>query len=481
MTKSIWAEQIHMPAREALHSSVSTDVAVIGGGMAGILTARLLCERGISCIVLEQGRIGGGTTQNTTAKITAQHGLKYRYLIDKFGEQQAGQYADAAVRALREYDRMIQQYRIFCGFERLPSFLYSRKETKRLEEERDAAAKLRLQMDMTCAALPFSTAGALMLRDQAQFQPLAFLKSIADGLTIYENTPVRAVENGSVFTDDACVSASQVVVATHFPIINAPGYYFIRMHQERSCVLALSGAPLPDGMYYGIENGEWSLRSYNELLLFGGESYRTGENTEGGRYASLRRAAKEWFPAAKEVAHWSAQDCMTLDGVPYIGCYSPALPGVYVATGFGKWGMTGAMVSALCLAELLSGKTHPYPLFSPQRFRLSSDLTALLSQSVQTIRGFSAGVFSFPKENAEALAPDSAAVVDYQGRKLGVYKAPDGELFTVSARCTHLGCQLEWNPDEHTWDCPCHGSRFDIHGQLVENPATAPLPCDHTP
>ena len=252
------------------------------------------------------------------------------------------------------------------------------------------------------------------------------------------------------------------------------------MHQERSCLLALQNAGTLGGMYYGIEDGEWTLRPCGDLLLFGGSSHRPGE-TEGDPFGALRAAAARLFPQAREVAAWAAEDCVTLDGAPYIGAYSPSLPGVYVATGFGKWGLTGSMTAALCLQALLTGEAHPYPVFDPHRFHLPGDLPDLLSQSVHAVCSYVDGAVSMPQGAANALSPGEAGIVTLDGRTLGVYRDQNGHPHTVSARCTHLGCGLSWNGDEQSWDCPCHGSRFDVDGRVLDGPAQAPLPRDHTP
>ncbi len=463
---------IDIPRRESLQGDINTDVVVIGGGLAGILTAYHLKRNGIDCIVLEASRIGSGQTKNTTAKITIQHELKYSQLIENFGEEKALQYANANRRAIDEYFEIAEREGIDCMLEKKSAYLYSRKESDRLEQELLAAKKLGISAEITNkTALPFVIRGALKFDNQAQFHPLMFLKGISQGINIYENTMVLSIEDDKVITDNGTVTAERVVVATHYPFINVPGYYFMRMHQERSYVIALENAAELDGVYYGIEEGEPSLRNSGSLLLVGGGAHRTGENSAGGKYENLRKTAQKFFPASREVANWSAQDCMPIDSVPYIGQFSSSTPNLFVATGFGKWGMTTSMVSAIVITDLLLGKPHPYEIFSPQRFKPSVSAKSLMDETAHAVKGLSSGIFNIPDAKLSDIPNGHGGLIEHDGEKVGVYKDGNGEVFTVSTRCTHLGCQLEWNPDELSWDCPCHGSRFDYRGDVIDNPA----------
>lgn len=474
--ESIWVQDIDIPKRASLQCDINTDVVIIGGGLAGVLTAYHLKQNGVKCIVLEANRIGSGQTKNTTAKVTIQHELKYDELIINFGEEKALQYVKANQRAIEEFFRIAQVEGIDCMLERKPAYLYSRKDTSSLERELLAAMKLGIDAEITNkTTLPFVVRGALKFNNQAQFHPLKFLKGVSENLDIYEDTKVLSIEDDKVITNKGTVTAERVVVATHYPFINVPGYYFMRMHQERSYVVALENAVMLDGVYYGIEEGEPSLRNSGEYLLVGGGAHRTGENSAGGKYRNLRSTAQKLFPSGKEIASWSAQDCMTLDGVPYIGQYSSATPNLYVATGFGKWGMTTSMVSAIIISDLLLGRPHPYEIFSPQRFKPSVSAKSLMDETAHAVKGLSSGIFNVPDVKLNDIPIGHGGLVEHDGQKIGVYKNESGEVFTVSTRCTHLGCQLEWNPDELSWDCPCHGSRFDYRGDLIDNPAMKSL------
>lgn len=470
--ESIWSESVQIKKRERLTHDIKAEVAVIGGGMAGILTAYELKRRGADVVVLEGSRIGSGQTKNTTAKITAQHGHIYSRLIEQFGREKAKQYADANIRAVEKYKNLIGRNNIDCDLEIKNSYVYSIYDDKMLIEEAEAAKSLELPAYFAeNIDLPFKTAGAVCFEGQAQFNPLKFLNEISDELTIYEKTPVIEAEDNLLYCGDFVVEAKHIVFATHFPFVNMPGYYFMRMHQERSYAVAVEGAKIPDGMYINMDNERYSFRGYNNFLIIGGANHRTGENSKGGKYEKLLQMAEKFGKNVREVARWSAQDCITLDGVPYIGRYSPSKPDWYVATGFMKWGMSSSMVAADIIADIICGDENDYAeIFSPQRFNTES-LPQLFRDGVKSVKGLSKEIFKMPGSLAEDMPNGHGGVVETDGFKAGVYKSDDGRVYAVDTRCPHMGCQLEWNPDERTWDCPCHGSRFDYKGNLIGNPA----------
>lgn len=469
--ESIWTESCQIKEREPLEGNIEAEIAVIGAGLSGLLTASALQRSGYQTVVLEANRIASGQTRNTTAKITSQHGTIYRKLIDTVGKNMAKQYAMANEAAIEAYRQLIAEENIDCSFEEQNAFVYGH-DSKGLQAETEAALSLGLPASFVReTALPFSTAGAVCFAHQAQFHPLQFIAHIARPLTIYEKTSVLRVEDDRIKTARGRVRAKHIVFASHYPFVNFPGMYFARMHQERSYVLALENASQVDGMWIGAGDNAYSFRNYKNLLLLGGGGHRCGENSAGGRYALLRRMAKKWFPNSREIAHWSAQDCVTADGVPFIGRYAKNRPNWYVATGFQKWGMTSAMVSAMLLRDLICGKENPYAdVFAPDRFDAKT-LSGVAAESGQAIKGLAKEFFQIPAEQAAEIPNGHGGIVFWHGQKLGVYKDEDGRIFPVDIRCPHLGCQLEWNPDELSWDCPCHGSRFDRFGNLLSGPA----------
>ena len=398
-------------------------------------------------------------------------------MITEFGEEKARQYAKANELAIKKYKEIIEDRRIECDFEEKPSYVYSLNEVDVLKEEVEAAKKLGIDAEFVQKAnLPFKINGALKFNNQAQFNPLKFLKDISNELVIYENTRALEIKENLVVASGGNITAKNIVVATHYPIMNAPGYYFMKMHQERSYVLALENKSEIDGMYIDLNKEGYSFRTYNNLLLLGGISHRTGENEEGGSYDELRKVAKRLYPKAKEKYHWSAQDCMTIDGIPYIGRYSSETPNIYVATGFNKWGMTSSMVSAMIISDMILEKENDFSeIFSPRRFDLSLSINNIANDLIETAKNFIAQKVYIPSSEIEHIKNGHAGIVEYNGQKVGVYKDKQGKEFIVSTKCTHLGCQLSWNADELTWDCPCHGSRFDYKGRLIGSPATKDL------
>ncbi len=472
---SLWTKTAAQGAYPALSGDLTCDVAIIGGGMCGILTAYALRQKGVDAIVLEANTVGSGQTGGTTAKITLQHGLIYARLIRSFGYEKALQYAAANQKAIEAYRRIAQQLHVDCQLEERPAYLYALLDESiaALNAECDAYAQLGLQAVLTKqTSLPFPVACALKCEGQAQFHPLLFLSAVAEKVSVFASTRVRRVEDNKIFTDAGTVTASKIVFASHFPFVNVPGFYFARMHQERSYVLAVKRAEALDGMYLGIDAGEMTFRSYGNYLLLGGGDHRTGENSAGGQYELLREKAAEWFGDFEEAAAWSAQDCMTLDGIPYIGQFSASTPDWYVATGFNKWGMSGSMAAADILADQLTGEANPYAeVFSPQRFIPAAGVMNMIKEGGQAVKGIYKEFLSVPRDKLEALPKGHGGVVEFDGEKIGVYKEETGAIYTVSTRCPHLGCRLEWNPDEKSWECPCHGSRFDYKGRILNGPA----------
>lgn len=425
--ESIWQKSVKLPTFPKLYGDISTDVLIIGGGITGILTAYFLRQGGVDCILVEKGRICSGTTGHTTAKITYHHGLIYHKLLKSGGVEAAQKYLQANKLAFEKYAQLCKN--IDCDYEIKDNYVYSVSDRKKIEDELSALEKTGCKAKF-CEnlVLPFPTVGAVKIENQAQFNPLKFISSIAQGLPIYENTFVKEMRGNTAVTDSGNITAKTVVVATHFPFINKHGSYFLKLYQHRSYVLALENAQDVDGMFVDESKTGLSFRNYGKYLLLGGGGHRTGK--KGGNWSELRHYAKLYYPQSREYCHWAAQDCMSLDGVPYIGQYSSRTAQLFTATGFNKWGMTGAMLSAILLSDMVQGKKCEYSdIFSPSRSILKPQLF---------VNGF------------EAVTN----LLSFTGR-----------------RCPHLGCALHWNSAEHSWDCACHGSRFDEEGRVLDNPA----------
>ena len=428
---SLWEQTWEKPNFPAQDGDLSTDVLIIGGGMAGILCAYRLHCAGVPYVLAEAETICGGITKNTTAKLTSQHGLIYDKLISRFGIQRAKQYLAANQAALQAYRTLCRD--MDCGFEEKAAYVYALDDRRKLQREVNALEKLGVPAEFTDELpLPFPVAGAVKFPNQAQFHPLKFVSGLAKGLRVYEHTRVRELIGTTAVTNHGRIRAEKILVTTHFPFLNKHGSYFLKLYQHRSYVIALQGAPDVDGMYVDASRTGLSFRNCQNLLLLGGGGHRTGK--KGGGWRELRDFARRHYPQAEEQYRWAAQDCMSLDGVPYIGPYSASTPDLYVAAGFNKWGMISSMVSAMLLSDLVQGKNSPYgEVFSPSRSILRPQLA---------VNGF---------------------------------EAVSSLLTPTARRCPHLGCALKWNPVEHTWDCPCHGSRFTEDGKRLDGPATGDL------
>ncbi len=466
-------------SRPSLQADISTEVAVIGAGLAGILTAYLLQQRGVRTVLLESQEAGGGITKNTTAKISSQHSLIYHKLLTLKGEERAREYAMANQYAIEKYEEIINQLEISCDYEIKPSYIYTLDRVSRIRQEAEAAKRLGLPAVFTRETeLPFQVKAAVRFERQAQFHPLKFLDAIASKLTIYEQTRIKQIQTGGlILTEQGSVRAKSIVIATHYPFINAPGYYFFKLHQERQYVAALEGGDIDKkarlgGMYLDADPDGYSFRRYKEYLLLGGGSHRAGKYKPLNAYDRLKRAAAEWYPDAKIKYIWSNQDCMTPDSVPYIGKYSVITPKIYVATGFNKWGMTNSMVSAMIISDMITGRENEYQkVFSPCRLLLSGSGKILTDTSVTTVSLLKEHM-KLPHDKFKNIAVGAAGVINYNGERYGVYREAEDRYYFITTKCPHLGCSLEWNQNELTWDCPCHGSRFDYKGDLINNPAT---------
>ncbi|MBQ2695940.1 MAG: FAD-dependent oxidoreductase [Clostridia bacterium] len=431
MKQSIWQKDVVLPQFKSIQEDKKTDVLIIGGGLCGLLCAYYLEQAGVPYILLEGSRIAAGTTGYTTAKITSQHGLIYAKTLQAYGTEKAQMYLKSNELALSEYEKLCSN--ADCDFEKKNAYTYSVDDRRKIEEEVRAVNRLGFGATFEeTYELPFRTAGAVCFRNQAQFHPLKFITMLAKNLNIFEESFVDEIAPHGVWVNGHRVQAEKIIVTTHFPFINKHGSYFLKLYQHRSYVSAFDNVPTFSGMYVDENKKGLSFRTYKNLLLLGGSGHRTGK--QSGAWGALSNQMRAFYPEAVLRGEWAAQDCMSLDGIPYIGQYAKNTPDLYVASGFNKWGMTSSMVAAMILSDMVQGKKNEFAeVYSPQ-------ISILKPQLV--INGLESTV--------NLLTP-------------------------TKKRCPHLGCALKWNRAEHSWDCPCHGSRFDEDGSLLNNPATGDL------
>ncbi len=428
MNNSVWTATSQKQPFESLSGDINTNVLIVGGGLTGILCAYMLQKAGIDYTLIEAKEICSGITKNTTAKITAQHGLIYDKIIKKYGIDTAKLYYKANSNAIEHYKNLCDE--LDCSFETQDAYVYSLTDDTKIIAEVNAYKKLGAAVKLiTKAPLPFNISGAVGLKNQGQIHPLEFLYKLSKNLNIKENTKLINLTPTYAETNNGKIKFKKAIIATHFPILNKHGSYFLKMYQHRSYVIALKNAQDACGMYVDRDLKGLSFRNYGDLLLLGGGSHRTGK--KGGAWAELENFAKIHYPKAMIEYRWATQDCITLDGMPYIGNYSKNTPNLFVATGYNKWGFTSAMVAAEVLCDLVQEEQNEFAsVFSPSRSILHPQLAIN-------------GIESF----FNIITP-------------------------TTPRCPHLGCALKYNKYEHTWDCPCHGSRFELDGKLIDGPST---------
>jgi glycine/D-amino acid oxidase-like deaminating enzyme/nitrite reductase/ring-hydroxylating ferredoxin subunit len=489
---SYWVESTPETGYPRLDGDLEVDVAVVGGGITGVTTAFLLKRAGKRVALLEMKRIARGATGYTTAKLTSGHNAIYSQLEQTFGPDGARTYADANQAGLEQIRTLAGELGIDCDLESRANYVYasSAESTPRIEAEVEAARRAGLDVSLVKeTSLPYPVAAAARLENQAQFHPRKYVLGLAEavpggGSHLFEETRARDVRRGepcTVLTQHGVVRAQDVIVASHLPFEDA-GLYFAKTHPVRSYAIAfpIDAESAPDGMFISADEPTRSLRTApadgGRLLIVGGEGHKTGQGDAAESYRRLEAWAREHFPVESVPYRWATHDYVSVDRVPFVGPLLPWRTRVWVATGYGKWGLTNGTAAALILTDLVLGRENPWAeLFSSRRVR-SLASRSLVRENANAARRFVAGRLKLPgAEVVDVLAPGEGAVVRLEGETLAVSRAEDGSLVAVSPRCTHLGCYVGWNGVERTWDCPCHGSRYLPDGSVIEGPAVSDL------
>jgi len=490
---SYWIDSTPETSYPELPGDLSVDVAVVGAGIVGLTTALLLKRAGRSVAVIDSQKIVGQVTGRTTAKLTSLHGLIYSYLIKSFGEDAARAYAESNQAAIEIVDTIRTQLGSECDFERLAAYTVteSKEQMPALEAEAEAAAKLGLPVDfVTETTLPFPVAGAVRFDNQARFHPRKYLLSVAqavngDGCAIFENTRVLDVEEGTpcqVLTDKGKVAARDVVIATNIPILDKGGF-FAKVFPRQHVVVGIRVVPehVPTGMFLAVGEPAYSVRVHptdkGPLLIISGQGYRTGHADTAQKSRELRWFVQNRFQVTSIEYEWINQDYDAADRVPYIGHLTPGSKHLYTATGFNAWGLTNGTVAATIISDDIIGNHNRWAdLYRATRVNLKSSGGKLLRENVHVGEMWLRDKFaSGRRKTVETVAPGEGEIIDLHGKKAAVYRDEKGQIHAVSAVCTHLGCIVHWNKADKSWDCPCHGSRFDAGGKVISGPASKDL------
>jgi glycine/D-amino acid oxidase-like deaminating enzyme/nitrite reductase/ring-hydroxylating ferredoxin subunit len=464
------------------------DVAIVGAGIAGLTAATLLKRAGKTVAVIESKRIATGTSGHTTAKVTSLHQLIYADLIEQLGKEKARIYAESNQAAIARVAKFVEEEQIECDFSRQSAYTFAEfpEDLNKIEAEVEAAIALGLPASFVKeTSLPFSIAGAVKFDNQAQFHARKYLLHLAknilgNGSYLFEETRVEAVEEGNpsqVKTNKGVVRAQDVIVTTNLPILNE-GLFFAKAYPKRSYIVAapIDSAKAPEGMFIGVDNHYHSIRTtpYDGglLLLVGGEGHKTGtvEDTEKC-YLRLEEYARSRFGVDSFAYRWSTQDMVSFDKLPYIGKLTPFNNHIYVATGFSLWGMTKGTLSGMLLSDLILGRNNPWadlydatratPFVSQTSIKENADVA--VHWIGDRFKGLTSSLASVPQGEGKLVTVD--------GKKVAAYRDEGGTIHAVSATCTHLGCIVNWNSAEKSWDCPCHGARFSCEGEVLHGPA----------
>lgn len=477
----------------ATFDGVSVDVAIVGAGMAGITTAFLLKRAGKTVALLEAKEIGTGVSGHTTAKVTSLHQLIYANLIKDIGEQKAKLYAQSNQAAVEQVAALVQEEQIDCDFSRQSAYTFAETEENlsQVKDEVEAAVQLGLPASFVAtASLPFPIAGAVQFTNQAQFHPRKYLAHLAklipgDGSYVFENTRVQQVEEGDpcqIISQQGVVHAKDVVITTNVPILDQ-GLFFAKSYPKRSYIIGTRITPeqAPDGMFIGTGEGYRSIRTtpYNGdlLLLIGGEGHKVGSRSDTEEcYQNLEAYARDRFGVQSIDYHWSTQDMVSFDKIPYIGKLTPFNNHIYVATGFSLWGMSNSTMAGMLLSDLLTGNENPWAeLYDSTRATPFVKPTSIKENMDVGIHWVGDRLKGLQDNSFDEVAAGEGKLLTIGGKKVGAYRDDAGELHAVSATCTHLGCIVNWNSAEKSWDCPCHGGRFSCEGEVLHGPPVKDL------
>lgn len=471
--KSIWEESLKIKDGRELAENITRDIVIVGGGIAGTLAAYMLSTRGKTVTLIEAQNLFNGVTSKTTAHITANQGYIYLDLYNKQSPVAAKLYLQSQFDAIEMYKTIINELKIDCDFLICDDVLFTTEKQKKLKQLYNILDYFGAPVNYCRSENLFGikTEGSIVMQKQAMFNPIKFLNALPKKYEIFENTRIIDIDlkNKMLFTENHKIKANKIIIATNYPIVNVRGGYFLKLYKSQSYAVYTDSDYNLNALYQSDTDSGFTFRNYNNGVIIGGLDHRTGKADNNSKFDRLQNAAKEYFNINKISNFWCANDVITFDGLPIVGKFSNWHKDIYIITGFNKWGMANSMISAALIADTITGAGNKYKnLFSPQRkifapFALLTNLgTAVFNLIIKPILP----VFKSSKN----IKTDSGDIVVINGKKVAAYKNQKGELSTCKPYCPHLGCQLNFNDNSKTWDCPCHGSRFDADGKIITAP-----------
>ena len=488
---SFWIENFKNKTYPTLNENIDVDVCIIGGGITGISCGYYLSKNNLKVCILEKDKVMEKTSGHTTAKITSQHGLIYKYLYDSYGKDTAKKYLDSNQEAITNIKNIIDTENIDCDFEFQNNYIYTTdaNSVKKIKDEIKTLEKLDYSPRfLDKIQLPVKDVkGAIEFHHQAQFNPIKYTEGLSEYITnhngqIFEHSKVlklKKVGNKyNVYANNKIVTAKYVIIATRYPIINFPGFHFIKMYSEASYLIAVeTSSPLFKGMYIDDNAPSYSFKSAvhsgKRILLVGGFNHKRGAKIDvTNSYSYLEEKVKEMYPDSKVLYKWNTHDSVSLDKIPYIGEFSCFYPNVYVATGFKKWGMTTSNVAANIITDKILEKENKYEdIYTPLRLRAIKNRKEFANMLKESSYSLLFNKLDLPKATPKDIEPGEGKIVNDNGLKIGIYKDEEGNEYKIIPKCMHLGCELSWNALDKTWDCPCHGSRYTYEGNLIYGPS----------
>ncbi len=472
--KSLWMDWKLKSSAKQLKEDITRDIVIIGGGISGLLTAYRLSQYNQKVTLLEASTLCSGVTSYTSAHISALQGYKY----DTLKLSQIQDYYSWQITAINEYERIINELKIDCDFERVDDYLYGLIDLDKIEKEYDTLAEIganpKYVNDFSIST--YKPKAAFKVENMAVFHPLKFLDALPKNFEYYENTRVKSIDfdTKEIFTETAKINANKIIVATGFPIVDIPGWYFLKMYKSQAYSIAVEKVDNIKASYQSEVSSGVTFRSYKDKLIIDGLDHRTGRVNANDKFQTLEEIAEKLYPNTKVTHRWTANDCMTFDGIPYIGQYSKSKKDIYVITGFHKWGIANAMVASIIITDIILNRPNDgIKLFSPQRCILKPK--AMLSNTVSIVQNLIVKPLCPAVKTEKSLPPDSGGIVKFNGKKKAVYKDINNNIYASDPLCQHLKCQLQFNDNTKTWDCPCHGSRYDIYGNIIVSPTVKKL------